>query len=50
MHTLQLGLKPRAGASLTISLELMTPAAWSERSDRAWAALPGPPPLPPRLG
>jgi len=50
MHTLQLGLAPRAGASLTTSLLLMTPAAWSARSGRAWAPLPGPPPLPPRLG
>lgn len=50
IHALQLGLTPSAGDSLTIRLVLMTPAAWSARSDRAWAALTGPPPLPPRLG
>ena len=47
---LQTGLAPHLGPALTISLVLMAPAAWSARSGLPWAALPGPPPLPPRLG
>lgn len=50
LHTLQLAWVPRVGALLTINLVLLTPPAWSARSGRAWAALLGPPPLPPRLG
>lgn len=49
-HTLQLGVAPHKGTSFSINLVLMAPAAWSKRSGRPWSALPGPPPLPPRLG
>jgi hypothetical protein len=49
-HTLQLDMALQTHSPITIRLVLMAPAAWSARAGRAWAALAGPPPLPPRLG
>ena len=51
-RTLQLvmALQTHSPVTITISLVLMAPAAWSARAGRSWTALAGPPPLPPRLG
>jgi hypothetical protein len=47
---LTLRVVPRGSEAAQIGLMLMAPAAWCSLSGRAWQALSGPPPLPPRLG